>query len=343
MSRVRNSGETISAYAALQARQPLEAYRYVPKELGPNDVEIAVSHCGMCHTDLHLKNDDFGLSSYPLVPGHEIVGHVSQLGSAVRDLSIGQRVGVGWLAGACFGCEQCDSGHDNICPKGQPTCVGREGGYATHVRVDGRFAFPIPEALPSEAAAPLFCAGITVFAPLLRHANGMSRVGVIGIGGLGHLAIQYARALGCHVTAISGSPAKANEAKRFGAHEFVSTAEPGALKAHAGTCDFLLSTVSADIPWKDYLSVLKPRGTLAIVGVPPHDVQFAALPLILAQQSIVMSPVGSRSEIKAMLEFSARHRIVPQVEVFAMSEVNNVLERLAANQIRYRAVLANPS
>jgi uncharacterized zinc-type alcohol dehydrogenase-like protein len=343
MNPIRSSGETISAYAALQAGQAVEAYRYVPKALGPNDVEIAVSHCGMCHTDLHLAKNDFGISSYPLVPGHEIVGQVAQLGSVARGLDIGQRVGVGWLAGACFACQQCDSGHDNICPKGQPTCVGHEGGYATHVRVDARFAFPIPDALPSEAAAPLFCGGITVFAPLLRHASGVSRVGVIGIGGLGHLALQYARALGCHVTAFSTSPTKADAAKRFGAHEFVSTAAPDELKAHASTCDLLLSTVSADVPWKEYLTVLRPGGKLAILGVPSRDVTFAALPLILARQSIVMSPVGSRSEIKAMLEFSARHRIVPQVEVFPMSEVNAVLERLAANELRYRAVLANPS
>jgi uncharacterized zinc-type alcohol dehydrogenase-like protein len=205
MNSVQRSRETIGAYAALGIGQPLQPYRYAPKELAPNDVEIAVTHCGMCHTDLHLANNDFGISAYPFVPGHEIVGHVSQLGSAARAVSLGQRVGVGWLAGACFACDQCDAGKDNICPSGQPTCVGHEGGYATHVRVDARFAFPIPEALPSETAAPLFCAGITVFAPLIRHATGKSRVGVIGIGGLGHLALQYARALGCHVTAFSTS------------------------------------------------------------------------------------------------------------------------------------------
>ena len=343
MTHVSSSGETINAYAALQAGQPLQPYRFVPKELGPNDVEIAISHCGICHSDLHLTNNDFGISSYPLVPGHEIVGRVAQRGSRARALEIGQRVGVGWWAGACFACDQCESGHDNSCRNATPTCVGREGGYATHVRVDERLAFPIPDALPSEAAAPLFCAGITVFAPLLQHARAVSRVGVIGIGGLGHLALQYARAFGCHVTAFSGSAGKANEAKRFGAHEFVSTSSPGALKTHAGTCDFLLATVSADIAWKDYLSVLRPGGTLAVLGVPPHDVQFAPLPLILGRQSIVMSPVGSRAEIKAMLEFSARHRIVPQVEVFPMREVNGVYGRLASNELRYRAVLANAS
>jgi len=209
------------------------------------------------------------------------------------------------------------------------------------VRLDARFAFAIPEALSSEAAAPLFCGGITVFAPLIRHATGNSRVGVVGIGGLGHLALQYGRALGCHVTAFSASAGKAAEAKRFGAHEFVDTSVSGALKARARTCDVLLSTASTDISWNDYLALLRPGGKLCILGVPQRDVEFAALPLILAEQSLVMSPVGSRSEIKAMLDFSARHGIVPQVEVFPMEEVNDVLKRLAANQVRYRAVLTN--
>ena len=338
-----SSGEAIAAYAAFGVGQPMQPYRYVPRELGPNDVEIAVSHCGMCHTDLHLTNNDFGISTYPFVPGHEIVGHVSQLGSAARGVTLGQRVGVGWLASACFACDQCDVGKDNVCLNGQPTCVGHEGGYATHVRVDARFAFPIPESLSSAEAAPLFCGGITVFAPLIRHATGKSRVGVIGIGGLGHLALQYARALGCHVTAFSTTPRKAAEARRFGADEFVDTSRVGELQARARTCDVLLSTASTDIPWNDYLALLRPGGTLCILGVPQREVQFAALPLILAGQSIVMSPVGSRSEIKAMLEFSARHGIVPQVEVFPMHQVNDVVQRLATNQLRYRAVLANPS
>ena len=265
-------------------------------------------------------------------------------GAWYRGLDIGQRVGVGWLAGACFACEQCDSGHDNSC-HARPAYVRRPRGRLRHARARRWSALPFPflrrcrRKLPRRCSAP----ESPCSRRLLRHVNGISRVGVIGIGGLGHLALQYARALGCHVTAFSSSPAKANEAKRFGAHEFVDTSAPGALKAHAGTCDFLLSTVSADISWKDYLSVLKPGGKLAIVGVPSHDVQFAALPLILARQSIVMSPVGSRSEIKAMLEFSARHRIVPQVEVFPMSEVNERARASGRNQLRYRAVLANPS
>jgi alcohol/geraniol dehydrogenase (NADP+) len=342
MSPSQISNGNINAYAAMQAGQPLQPYGYAPKDLDPMAVEIQISHCGMCHTDLHLINNDFGISAYPLVPGHEIVGVVSQVGGKATELSVGQRVGVGWLAGACFVCEQCAAGRDNLCPKGQPTCLGREGGYATHVRVDSRFAFPIPDNLASEVAAPLLCAGITVFAPLLRYGvAGASRLGVIGIGGLGHLALQYGRALGCHVTAFSSSPAKASEAKQFGADEFVATGKAGALEAHANSCDFLLSTVTADVPWKDYLSVLRPGGRLCIVGVPDHDIQIPALPLILGQKSVVSSVVGSRSEIQVMLDFSSRNRIAPLIELFPMHEANRALDRLRTNKMRYRAVLTN--
>jgi len=341
MPSVEGSGGRIDAYAAIHSGRQLERYRYEPKDLAPNDIEIAVSHCGMCHTDLHLANNDWGITAYPFVPGHEIVGAVSQLGSTVQGLKLGQRVGVGWLAGACSVCDQCSSGQDNLCLNGQPTCVGHEGGYGTHVRVDSRFAFPIPDGLSSEVAAPLFCAGITVFSPLMRHVRANMRVGVIGIGGLGHLALQYGRALGCHVTAFSTSAGKGNEAKRFGADEFVHTATPDALKPRASTCDFILSTVTAGLPWNDYLSLLRPGGKLCIVGVPDGDVSISPFPFILGQKTLVSSVVGSRAEIRTMLEFSARHKIAPQVEVFPMHDVNSVFDRLAANKMRYRGVLTN--
>jgi uncharacterized zinc-type alcohol dehydrogenase-like protein len=332
----------IQALATNRIGQALESYEYVPKKLGPMDVEIRITHCGMCHTDLHLINNDFGLSSYPLVPGHEIVGVVTQIGNDVTALGSGQRVGVGWLAGACFTCEQCTAGHDNLCPNWQPTCLGREGGYASHIRVDSRLAFPIPEALASEHAAPLFCGGITVFGPLMRHGvAGSVRLGVIGIGGLGHIALQYGHALGCHVIAFSTSPAKAAEAQRFGANEFVATNEPGSLASRANSCDFLISTVSANVQWGDYLQVLRPGGKLCVVGVPDGDVRIPALPFIIGQKSVVSGCVGSRSEILAMLDFSARHRIAPQVEIFPMRDANRALERLRINEMRYRAVLVN--
>ena len=190
------------AYAAHEQKGPLAPFVYEPGELGPNDVEIRVSHCGICHSDVHLVDGDWGASSYPMVPGHEIVGTVAAAGPAVRQLAVGQRVGVGWQCGACLECEWCVSGQENLCAQEEATCVERPGGFAERIRVDGRFAFPIPDALRSEHAAPLLCGGVTVYAPLARFARPSLRVGVIGIGGLGHLALQFARAMGCEVTAL---------------------------------------------------------------------------------------------------------------------------------------------
>ncbi len=330
----------IHAYAAPRAGAPLEPYQFAANSLGPSDVEIAVSHCGICHSDLHLIDNDWGVSSFPLVPGHEIVGVVTRIGAAVSHLSVGQRVGAGWLAGSCMNCEQCLAGNDNLCRQGQPTCVGRHGGYASAVIVDARFALALPDALKSEFAAPLLCAGITVFAPLKRQRlKENARVGIVGLGGLGHLALQFARAMGYCVTAFSTSANKQVEARGFGADRFVDTRVPGAFGAEASSCDFILSTVSADLPWPDYLDLLKPNGHLCIVGAAPGELRLPIFPLIEAQKSVGGSAIGSNSELAAMLKFSAEHKIAPLVESFPMKDANLALERLRKNQLRYRAVL----
>jgi uncharacterized zinc-type alcohol dehydrogenase-like protein len=336
----RSRSTTFDAYAAMEAGQRLQQYQYTPKELGPHNVEIEITHCGICHTDLHLINNDFGLSAYPLVPGHEVVGIVTRAGSDVQQM-LGVRVGVGWLAGADFTCEQCAAGRDNVCLNWEPTCLGREGGYASRIRVDARLAFPIPDALSSEHAAPLLCAGVTVFSPLLRHnIAGPARLGVIGIGGLGHLAIQYGRALGCHVTAFSTTPEKEEEALGFGADVFITTTQTGAFAQVASSLDLIVSTVTADVPWGEYVNALKPNGKLCVLGVPQSDLTIPVIPLIFGQKSVITGAVGSRWEMRAMLDFSARRGIVPQVELFPMTEVNHALDRLGRNEIRYRAVLA---
>lgn len=332
---------TVDAYAAPSAGARLEPYRFMAKPLRPRDVEIEVTHCGICHTDLHLIDNDWGLSAYPFVPGHEVVGKVKQVGSAVTELRVGQRVGVGFLSGADFTCDECAAGRDNMCENWEPTCLGREGGFARNIVADARLAFPIPDVIASEHAAPLMCAGVTVFAPLLRYATGATRLGVIGIGGLGHLALQYGRALGCHVTAFTTTPEKEKEARALGAHEVVVTSRAGALAARAGTCDLLLCTVTADVPWNDYVGVLRRNGKLCLLGIPDGAISLAAVPLVFFQRHLVSSGIGSRLEIRQMLDFSARHDIRPQVEVFRMSEVNTALERLRTSAVRYRAVLAN--
>jgi uncharacterized zinc-type alcohol dehydrogenase-like protein len=334
----------INSYAALRAGAPLEPFQFAAQNLAPLEIEIAVSHCGICHSDLHLIDNDWGVSTYPLVPGHEIVGVVTRIGTAVSHPSVGQRVGVGWLAGSCMNCEQCLAGNENLCRQGQPTCVGRHGGYASHVRVDARFAAVVPDSLPSELAAPLLCAGVTVFAPLKRQKlKPASRVGVVGLGGLGHLAAQFARAMGFDVTVFSTSANKQDEAYGFGTDRFVDTSAAGALSAEASSCDFILTTGPVDLPWPEYLDLLKPNGHLCIVGASPGEVRAPAFALIDGQKSIGGSAVGSNGDIAEMLQFAAAHKITPRIEPFALKDVNGALARLRNNQMRYRAVLVMDS
>ena len=342
MMDASNSSRRIHAFAAMRSRETLRAFDYAPKELGPLEIEITITHCGICHSDLHLIDDDWGVSTYPLVPGHEIVGTITQAGSEVAGVRAGQRVGVGWLAGSCMSCESCRGGNENLCNQARPTCVGRKGGYASHVRVDARFAAPIPDSLTSESAAPLLCAGITVFAPLRRRElTESSRVGVVSLGGLGHLAVQYAKAMGCAVTVFSTSPEKEDEARRFGADRFVNTSRTGSLAAEKNTCDFILATPPVNLPWAEYISILRPNGELCIVGASPGEVRVPAVALLDGQKSIGGSAVGSNAEMTAMFNFSANHAIIPTTELYALKSVNQALERLRRNQVRYRAVLVN--
>jgi uncharacterized zinc-type alcohol dehydrogenase-like protein len=328
-------------FAALRPGAELAPFSFNRAAPAATEVEIAVTHCGICHSDLHLIDNDWDVSVYPFVPGHEIVGTVLRAGADVRGLRVGERVGVGWLAGSCMSCEQCAEGNENLCRMPKPTCVGRNGGFAGSVRVDARFAAPIPDAIASELAAPLFCAGITVFAPLRRYVKENSRLGVIGLGGLGHLAVRYARAMGCAVTVFSMTADKEPSARAFGADRFVDAGRPAALGAAAATCDFILSTVPVSLPWAEYVNILKPDGRLCLVGASPGDIQVPAIALIDGQKSIGGSAIGSNAEIRAMLEFSAAHGIFPQVELFPMAEVNHAVARLRENNVRYRAVLAN--
>jgi uncharacterized zinc-type alcohol dehydrogenase-like protein len=332
----------VRAYAAMCPGAALEPYRFSHRDLAATDIEIAITHCGICHSDWHLIQNDWGVSSYPLVPGHEIVGTIARLGAEITALRQGQRVGVGWLAGACMRCEQCRAGTENLCRQAQPTCVGRPGGYAAAVIVDGRFAASIPHQMPSEVAAPLLCAGITVFAPLRRRQLApCSRVGIVGVGGLSHLAIQFAKGMGCAVTAFSETAGKAKDAAHLGADRFVWLGSEAELKAEASTSDFVLATPPVDLPWAAYLEVLKPDGRFCIVGAAPGDVRLPACALIGGQKSIGGSAVGSNAEIRAMLDFAVAHHLQRMVELYAMNDVNKALERLIRNQIRYRAVLVH--
>ena len=331
----------IAAWAAARARQPLEPFRYEAAPLGAQDVEIRISHCGICHSDLHLINDDWGVSRYPLVPGHEIIGTVNRLGSGVTHLKPGQRVGVGWQRSSCGECEYCLRGDGNLCEKFQATCVRNHGGFAETIVTDSRYAFLIPDALDSAEAAPLLCAGVTVFSPLHRHAIGKgTRVGVLGIGGLGHLALQFAAALGAEVTALSSSKSKEQDARAFGAADFLNTSDAAAVKDRKRTLDYILSTVNVDQPWADYLRMLRPDGTLCFVGAAPA-LNVRAGELTSGRKSMVGSFIGGQRVMTEMLSFAAKHRVLPKIETVPMREVNAAMAKMAANTARYRMVLEN--
>ena len=332
----------VQGLATHAAGAQLLPFKYDLGDLGPDEVEVRISHCGVCHSDIHLIDNDWQISRYPFIPGHEIVGTVTAVGSAVTSRPVGERVGIGWQADSCGICEWCLRGEEQLCSKAQPTCVGRNGGYADRIRVNWRFAIPIPEALPSDAAAPLLCAGITVYSPIRNlGTRPSSRIGIIGIGGLGHLALQFARAFGAEVTAFSTSANKAEEAQSLGASRFVQTRETGALKKLAGCFDLILSTGNADLDWSGYVNALRPKGAFCFLGVPPSPVAFPVFPLISAQRSICGSPTGSPSDLAEMLDVAARHNIRAICEHFPMSQANEAISRVRRNQVRYRAILTN--
>lgn len=331
----------IQGYAVHAAGAELLPFKYDPGELNPYDVEVHVTHCGVCHSDAHLIDNDWGTSQYPLIPGHEIVGKISAIGSAVLGFTVGERVGVGWQSNSCGRCEWCRKGEENLCAQAQPTCVHRHGGFADAVRVNARFAVKLPEGLDSETTAPLMCAGITVYSPLRAlKINPYSRVGVIGIGGLGHLAVQFARVFGAEVTAFSTSAAKEKDALELGAHHFVNSRESKSVKELAGRFDLILSTINADLDWATFVNTLRPHGTLCFLGAPEKPVTLPVFPLISVSRSVCGSNIGSPSQISEMLDVAGRHGVKARVEKFKMSDANQALKRVRKSQVRYRAVLS---
>jgi uncharacterized zinc-type alcohol dehydrogenase-like protein len=260
----------------------------------------------------------------------------------VKSLQLGQLVGLGWQSNSCGHCEWCLNGQENLCPAAESTCVHRHGGYADRVRANARFVVPIPDALDSEQAAPLLCAGVTVYNPLrINGVNPSSRVGIVGIGGLGHIAIQFARTFGAEVTAFSTTASKEEEARALGAHRFVNSLESKAMKEAAGTQDFILTTVNADQDWNAYIQTLRPNGTLWFVGVPPSAASIQAFPLISGQRTIGGSPVGTPARLREMLDVAARHGVKATTELFPMAKANEAIDKVKKSKVRYRAVLAN--
>lgn len=330
----------INAYAVKAAGAALEPYQYDPGELGAQDVEIDVEYCGICHSDLSVMDSEWGPSPYPVVPGHEVVGTIAQLGSQVKGLAVGQRVGLGWHADYCNHCIYCDSGDQNLCASAQATIIGHHGGFADKVRAAASSVVALPDGLNPATAGPLFCGGITVFNPLVQFdVQPTDKVAVIGIGGLGHLAIQFLRAWGCEVTAFTSSESKVAEAKAMGAHHTLNSRDKGELKQAAGQFDLIISTVNVKLDWGAYINCLKPKGRLHFVGATLEPLDIQAFALIGGQRSVSGSPVGSPGVIAQMLDFAARHNIEPIVETYAMEDVNDAIEHLKSGKARYRVVL----
>lgn len=330
----------IRGWAAQGAGKPLELTCIDVGALGPEEVEIKVEYCGLCHSDLSTKNNDWGMSQYPVILGHEAVGTVTAVGEHTKGVTVGQRVGVGWNASSCMHCHQCMTGQHNLCAEALPTIIGHQGGFSDKIRAHWAWAIPLPDGLDISAAGPLLCGGVTVFEPLaVMNVRPTDRVGIVGIGGLGHMALKFARAWGCEVTAFTSTEAKADEARGFGAHHVVATRDADALKRAAGSLDFILVTVNVPLDWAAMTACLRPNGKLHVVGAILEPMQISAIDLIFGQKKVSGSPNGSPPAMASMLDFAARHQILPQVEHFPMSRVNDALEHLEAGKARYRVVL----
>jgi len=330
----------IKAYAALESGGELKPFDYDPGPIGYDFVEIQVEHCGICHSDLSMLDNEWGIANFPLVPGYEVVGTISAVGKGVSNLQVGKRVGLGWHSGYCMTCPTCMSGDHNMCAHAEGTIVNRHGGFADKVRAHADSVVGLPQNIDAQSAGPLFCGGITVFNPLIQFGvKPTDSVAVIGIGGLGHMALQFLNAWGCEVAAFTSSEAKKTEALELGAHQTINSRNLDDITAAAGQFDLILSTVNVKLDWNAYIATLKPRGRLHFVGATLEPLDLAVFPLILGQRSISGSAVGSPANIARMLEFAVRHDIKPVIENFRMDQVNEAMERLRSGQARYRIVL----
>jgi uncharacterized zinc-type alcohol dehydrogenase-like protein len=339
---------TVNAYAAPSADAPLEPTTITRRAVGPNDVLIEISYAGICHSDIHTVNGDWGPQPYPLVPGHEIVGTVAEIGPEVTGHAVGDRVGVGCMVNSCGQCTNCRNGDEQYCAEGMvPTYGGADrdgtitqGGYSTHVVVDAGFVLSVPASLDLAAAAPLLCAGITTYSPLRRWGAGPGRkVAVVGLGGLGHLAVKIAAAMGAEVTVLSQSLKKKEDGLRLGAEHYYATSDPATFEQLAGSFDLVLNTVSAVIDVDAYLSLLTVDGALVNVGAPAEPLSLNVFSLIGGRRAYAGSMIGGIAETQEMLDFCAEHGIVPETELISADRVNEAYERVLKSDVRYRFVI----
>lgn len=332
----------VKAYAVKEPKGKLEEYRFELPTIGDEQVDIKVHYCGICHSDLSMMNNDWGFSQYPLVPGHEIVGEVVAIGSHVKNVKVGDKVGLGWFSESCMHCEQCLEGDHNLCGSSEQTIVGRHGGFANYVRGHWSWTIPLPEGIDMSKAGPLLCGGITVFNPIiLSGVKPTETVGVIGIGGLGHMALKFLKAWGCEVIAFSSNPAKKEQILAMGATKVINSKSPEELESIQGKLNFILNTTNVSLDWNSYLDTLAPKGKLHSVGAVLEPMEISAFSLMMGEKSVGGSPLGSPALTKTMLDFCVRHEIYPTVEEFPMSQVNEAIEHLEEGKARYRIVLKN--
>mgnify|MGYP002134971085 FL=1 len=340
---------TIPAYAATSATEPLTRTTIERRDVGPHDVAFDIKFAGICHSDIHTVRNEWGRARFPIVPGHEIAGIVTEIGSEVTKYKVGDRVGVGCFVDSCRECDSCLAGEQQYCTGGGMVgtynAKGRDGqrtqgGYSTAIVVDENYVLRIPDAIPLDKAAPLLCAGITTYSPL-RHwnAGSGSQVAVIGLGGLGHMAVKLAHAMGAHVTVLSQSLKKMEDGLRLGADEYFATSDPGTFKELAGRFDLILNTVSANLNLADYLGLLKTDGTLVELGMPENPMSVPAGALIFGRRSISGSLIGGIPQTQEMLDFCAEHDVTPEIEVVDAAYVNEAYERVLASDVRYRFVI----
>lgn len=323
----------IKAFVTREAKAKFEPFEY-EEEINEYDVLVTVDVCGVCHSDIHLADGDWG-EVFPLVPGHEIIGTIKKVGDGVDDLKIGQRVGVGWQCNSCGVCEYCKKGEETFCSQNQATCVGHYGGFAQEVVANSRFVIPIPDVLDSAATAPLMCGGVTVYTPIDRYVKAGDHVAVVGIGGLGHMAIQIAKAKGCKVTAISTSADKEDLARQFGADEF-------AVKPKEDTYNLVLNTAHVVLPMADYIKALCGNGTFVQLGALQEPLCIEnVFDLFHGNKQVAGSGVGHPAKIKELLELAAEHNIAAQVEIMDMDKVNEAMDIVRENSARFRVVLKN--
>lgn len=339
----------VKAFAAYDAETPLKPFEFDRKEVGANQVQIDILYSGVCHSDIHTAKGDWGPAIYPLVPGHEIVGRITKVGSDVTKFAAGELAGVGCFVDSCRQCQSCKDGEEQYCEEGMTgtynsyergTKIPTYGGYSTTITVDENYVLHVSDKLDLKGVAPLLCAGITTYSPLryLGVTKG-HKVGVLGLGGLGHMAVKFAASFGAEVTMLSSSPSKEADAKKLGAHNFVLTSDKEQMKAHANTFDVILNTVSAPHEYAPYLDLLAKNGTMIVVGIPTVPSTAPAFSLIMKRKSIMGSLIGGIAETQEMLDYCAENNITSEVEVIDMQYINEAYDRMEKSDVKYRFVI----